>query len=244
MKVLIFGATSAIAQAVARKVAEQHGELFLVARHSETLKIIADDLLVRGASKVGQAVGDLTHQEKFTEWVDSAAQFMKGIDVVLIAHGVLGDQKELEKSGDLAFDIFNVNFISAALLAEAAAHYFEKGKRGVIAVIGSVAGDRGRQSNYYYGSAKAGLEAFLEGLRNRLYPHGVGVVTIKPGFVSTPMTAHLKQNFLFAKPEKIADGILSAIEKKKDVVYLPWFWRWILFVIKAIPECIFKRLKL
>ncbi|MFM8312776.1 MAG: SDR family oxidoreductase [Deltaproteobacteria bacterium] len=244
MKMLIFGATSAIAEAVARKVAYDHGDLFLVGRNSETLDLMAQDLSVRGAGRVGKANGDLTHLEKFTEWVESAAHFMKGIDVILIAHGSLGEQKELEKNSDLAFDIFNVNFISAALLAETSARYLEKGGRGVIAVIGSVAGDRGRQSNYYYGSAKAGLECFLQGLRNRLFPLGVRVLTIKPGFVSTPMTAHLKQNFLFAKPEVVATGILKAIRNHKDVVYLPWFWRWIMCVIQSIPEILFKRLKL
>lgn len=244
MKMLIFGATSAIAEAVAKEIAFNHGELFLVGRNSDSLQMIAQDLLVRGASRVGQISGDLTHREKYGEWIEAAAEFMKGIDVVLIAHGTLGNQRELEKNADDAYDIFNVNFISAALLAEAAAHYFERGKRGTIAVIGSVAGDRGRQSNYYYGAAKGGLEIFLQGLRNRLYSRGVGVITIKPGFVSTPMTAHLKQNFLFAKPEIVAKGIIRAIEKEKDVVYLPWFWKCILCVIKSIPECLFKRLKL
>jgi decaprenylphospho-beta-D-erythro-pentofuranosid-2-ulose 2-reductase len=244
MKMLIFGATSAIAEAVARQVARVHGELYLVGRNPETLDMIAQDLIVRGARKVGKESGDLTYREKYADWIDSASHFMKGIDVILIAHGVLGDQKELEQNNDLAFDHFNTNLMSAALLAEAAGHYFERAKRGVIAVIGSVAGDRGRQSNYYYGSAKGGLEIFLQGLRNRLYPHGVSVLTIKPGFVSTPMTAHLKKNFLFASPDRVASGILHAIKKEKDVVYLPWFWKWVLCVIKSIPEGVFKRLKL
>lgn len=244
MKILILGATSAIAEAVARKIASQHGELFLVARNGQTLEMISQDLIVRGATRVGQAVGDLTFQEKYTEWFEAADHFMKGIDVVLIAHGTLGEQRELEKDPDLAFDVFNVNFISAALLSQAAANYFEKGRRGVIAVLGSVAGDRGRQSNYFYGSAKAGLDQFLEGLRNRMFLSGVSVVTIKPGFVSTPMTAHLRKNFLFANPEVIASGILKAIVKKRDIVYLPWFWKYIMCVIKMIPEFIFKRLKL
>ena len=244
MKVLIFGATSAIAEAVARQVAKQHGDLYLVGRNAEVLEMISKDLIVRGAGKVAHAVGDLTHREKYQEWIEAATHFLKGIDVVLIAHGALGSQKELEKDPDIAFDMFNTNFISAALLAEASAQYFIKGNRGTIAVIGSVAGDRGRQSNYYYGSAKAGLEAFLSGLRNRLHSHGVHVLTIKPGFVSTPMTAHLKQNFLFAQPDAVAQGILRAVEKHKDVVYLPWFWKWFLCIIKIIPECIFKRLKL
>jgi short-subunit dehydrogenase len=124
------------------------------------------------------------------------------------------------------------------------ADFFEKQKHGVITVISSVAGDRGRQSNYIYGSAKAGLSVYLDGLRNRLYSAGVAVVTIKPGFVDTPMTAHLKKGFLFASPEKVARDILRAIEKRKCVVYTPWFWRWIMFVIKSIPETIFRKLKL
>lgn len=244
MKMAIFGATSAIAEAVARKVAEQHGEIFLVGRNKDSVEIISQDLIVRGARRVGHAVGDLTHREKYSEWIESAALFMKGMDVVLVAHGILGEQRELEKNPDLAFDVFNVNFMSAALIAETAAQYFERGRRGTIAVIGSVAGDRGRQSNYYYGAAKGGLDIFLQGLRNRLYPLGISVLTIKPGFVSTPMTAHLKQSFLFAKPDKVASGILKAIHQEKSVVYLPSFWKWIMCIIKSIPEFIFKRMKL
>ena len=244
MKLLIFGATSAIAQSVAKKVAHEGGELFLVGRHQDTLKIIAQDLVVRGAKKVGEIAADLTFREQYSEWVASAAKFMKGIDVVLIAHGVLGDQKQLEQNSDNAFDLINVNFISAALLAEASAHYFEIEKKGTIAVIGSVAGDRGRQSNYYYGAAKGGLEIFLQGLRNRLFPLGIHVLTIKPGFVSTPMTAHLKKNIMFASADSVANGILKGIAKKRDVVYLPCFWAIIMGIIKSIPESIFKRLKL
>lgn len=218
MKMIIFGATSAIAQAVAREVGQNRGELFLVGRNQESLQMLEADLRVRGAGKVGILAGDWSQGEKFSDWVNEGAKFLSGLDVVLIAHGNLPDQVVVEKDPKMAVENFYTNFVSAALLAEASAHYFERGKRGIIAVIGSVAGDRGRQSNYYYGAAKGGLELFLQGLRNRLYPLGVSVITIKPGFVSTPMTAHLKRNFLFASPERIARGILEAIRKKRDVV--------------------------
>ena len=120
----------------------------------------------------------------------------------------------------------------------------EERKYGCIAVISSVAGDRGRQSNYIYGTAKGALTLFLQGLRNRLARSNVQVLTLKPGFVDTPMTAHLKKGLLFVSPETIAKGILRSIQKKKNEVYLPWFWYFIMKIIKTIPEFIFKRMKL
>jgi short-subunit dehydrogenase len=124
------------------------------------------------------------------------------------------------------------------------ANYFEKRGEGTLAAISSVAGDRGRQSNYVYGTAKAAVNAYLQGLRNRLYSKGVHVLTIKPGFVDTPMTAHLKQGPLFASVDQVARDIVKAIEKKKCIIYTPWFWRWIMLVIRLIPESLFRRLKL
>ena len=124
------------------------------------------------------------------------------------------------------------------------ANRFEQSRGGCIAVISSVAGDRGRQSNYVYGSAKGGLDRFLQGLRNRLYRAGVAVVTIKPGFVDTPMTAALPKNALYASPRQVARGVYRAIEARRSVVYLPWFWRPIMLLIKLLPESVFKRLRL
>jgi short-subunit dehydrogenase len=156
----------------------------------------------------------------------------------------LGDQKACEQDFSLAEKEIRTNFLSCVSLLTLISNEMEKEKAGTIAVISSVAGDRGRQSNYIYGSAKGALNLFLQGLRNRMYPLGVRVLTIKPGFVDTPMTAAFKKNILFAKPDQIARGIVKAIDRKKDVVYLPFFWWGIMAIIKAIPEWIFKRLKL
>jgi decaprenylphospho-beta-D-erythro-pentofuranosid-2-ulose 2-reductase len=243
-KILIIGATSAIAQAFARICAQKGGQLFLVARNPEKLQVLAADLKVRGATVAGILAVDANALDQHEAIVSAATENLKGLDTVLIAHGSLPDQKKAERDFKIAGQEYKTNFLSVVSMLTPIADFFEKQQHGVIAVISSVAGDRGRQSNYIYGSAKAGLSVYLDGLRNRLYHNGVAVVTIKPGFVDTPMTAHLKKGFLFASPEKVAQDIFRAVDKKKCVVYTPWFWRWIMFIIKSIPETIFRRLKL
>lgn len=243
MKVLIFGATSAIAQATARHFAEAGDSLFLVGRNAEKLARIADDLRIRGASSVEHKAADLTQTEQHASLIQTALKALGGIDIVLIAHGVLGNQKEAEQDYQVAESIYRTNLLSVISLVTPIANLMEAQKRGTIAVISSVAGDRGRQSNYVYGSTKGGLNIYLQGLRNRLHPAGVQVVTLKPGFVDTPMTAGMKKNFLFAPPEQVAQGIYQAIRKGRNVVYLPPFWFWILLVVKVLPEFLFKRLK-
>ena len=243
-KVLILGATSSIAMEFAKILAQDKNELFLVARNEEKLRSVSKDLEVRGAVIKGTLVQDLSVLSHHAKVVAEAVEKLGQIDTALIAHGILGDQKASEQDFQLALKEIETNFMSVASLASLLANLMEKNKRGCIAVISSVAGDRGRQSNYIYGSAKGGLNIFLQGLRNRLFFSGVQVLTIKPGFVDTPMTAHLPKNALFAPPSKVARGIVQAIAKKKDVVYLPRFWCWILTVIRLVPECIFKRLRL
>ena len=169
---------------------------------------------------------------------------MGELDTVLIAHGLLGDQRASERDFKLAEQAYKTNFLSVVSMLTPISAYFEVQRRGTIAVISSVAGERGRQSNFIYGSAKAGLSVYLAGLRNRLYPSGVTVLTIKPGFVDTPMTAHLRKTALFASPEKVAREISRAIERRRSVLYSPAIWFWIMAVIRLIPEPVFKRLKL
>jgi decaprenylphospho-beta-D-erythro-pentofuranosid-2-ulose 2-reductase len=169
---------------------------------------------------------------------------MDSIDFALIAHGVLGDQEEAEADYAVAEQILTTNFLSAVSLSTELGNYFEAMGAGTLGVISSVAGDRGRKSNYVYGASKGALNIFLDGLRNRVDRAGVQVLTIRPGFVATPMTAHLKQNALFAHPNQIADGILAAIIARKDVVYLPKIWRPIMFLIRNIPERIFKKMNM
>jgi short-subunit dehydrogenase len=243
-KILILGATSAIAQAVAKRFASKGGSLFLVARDKEKLKAIEDDLRVRGAKIVESKVADLNDCSKHQEIIDSAIQVLSGLDVALIAYGVLGDKAACEEDYLLAEKILKTNFLSVISLSILLKKYFMKQKKGCLAVISSVAGDRGRQSNYIYGSSKGGLNIFLGGLRNRLAPFGVQVLTINPGFVDTPMTADMKKGILFVSPDFIAKGIDRAITKGKDIVYLPWVWRPIMIVIRMIPEFIFKKLRL
>ncbi|RKZ36683.1 MAG: short-chain dehydrogenase [Gammaproteobacteria bacterium] len=243
-KILIIGATSAIAQATAKLFAQQHHALFLVGRDADKLEAIAADLKVRGAHQVDYTTLDLNEFDKHSAMLEEAYTRLEGLDTVLIAHGILDDQKAGEQDYAKAEQALRTNFLSVVSLLTPIANRLEKQHYGCIAVISSVAGDRGRQSNYIYGTAKGALTLFLQGLRNRLHPANVCVLTIKPGFVDTPMTASLKKGALWAEPESIARGIYRAIEKRKNSVYLPWFWWIIMTVIRHIPEPIFKRMKL
>jgi short-subunit dehydrogenase len=173
-----------------------------------------------------------------------AVAALGGLDAVLIAHGTLSDQAACQQSVELTMRELNINFLSVVSLLTLLGNHFEQQRRGVIAVISSVAGDRGRGSNYVYGTAKAGVSAFLQGLRNRLAKVGVQVLTIKPGLVDTPMTAHLKKNRLYSPPSVVGEGIYHAMKQGRDVAYLPWFWRYIMLIILHIPELIFKRMSL
>ena len=243
-RVLIIGATSAIAQEVAKIYADSGSQLFLVGRNTDKLEQVARDLSIRGASAIDSLSLDLAEIESHEEILTAAEKFLGGIDIVLTAHGTLPDQKTCEASVNQAIQEMQINLLSTVSLLTLLANYFEKQGCGCLAVISSVAGDRGRQSNYVYGAAKGGLSIFLQGLRNRLSRAGVCVLTIKPGFVITPMTAEFKKGVLWAHPNRVAEAIVSAIRKRKNVVYVPWFWRWIMFIIRNIPENIFKRMSL
>ncbi len=243
-KVLIIGATSAIAQATAKIYAEQQDALFLVGRDIDKLTVIAADLKVRGASKVDYTELDLNKCERHQDMLQQAESSLEGMDIVLIAYGTLDDQKECEQEYAKTKRALHTNFLSVVSLLTLLANQLEPQNYGSIAVISSVAGDRGRQSNYVYGAAKGALSIFLQGLRNRLQKSNISVLDVKPGFVDTPMTSELKKGVLWAKPEAIAKGIYKAIEKRKNTVYLPWFWWPIMTIIRYIPEPIFKRMKL
>lgn len=244
-KVLIVGATSAIAQATARLFAARGDRLFLAARTLERLEMVRQDLAARGAGSVGVMALDANERARHGVLLDAAEKAMDGLDLVLIAHGVLSDQKACEVSVERTLADIETNALSVVAFLTLVAGRFESRRAGTIAVISSVAGDRGRKSNYVYGAAKGMVSLFLQGLRNRLAGAGVQVLTIKPGFVDTPMTAGIaKGGPLWATPDTIAAGVVAAIEKGQDVVYLPWFWRPIMLVIRLIPERVFKRLSL
>ena len=240
--VLALGATSAIGEATLRLLAERGARFYLVARNQEKLNAVAADLQTRGATGVATHVMDLDDTAAHAAMLAAAAQSLGTIDLALLAHGVLGTQEDTEASYAAAEAVLRTNFLSPVSLITWLANYFESTKQGTLAVISSVAGDRGRRSNYVYGASKGALNVFLEGVRARLDRVGVQVLTIKPGFVATPMTAHLPQGPLFAKPSQVAQGIVKAIEKRRDVVYLPGFWRVIMLIIRVIPGRIFKKL--
>lgn len=244
-KILVIGATSAIAQATARLWATQGHRLYLIGRDEARLQTIAGDLKIRGATTVALATLDVNDFARHGAVLDAATAALEGLDIVLIAHGTLGDQSASEADFSVALQELNTNAISVISLLTHLANRFEIQRQGTIAVISSVAGDRGRQSNYVYGTAKGAVTVFLQGMRNRLHRSGVQVLTIKPGFVDTPMTAGIdKRGPLWARPEAIGQAILRGIEQRRDVIYAPWFWRWILAVIRLIPERYFKRLRL
>jgi len=243
-RILLLGATSAIATACARRWAMQGATFFLVGRTAEKLSHVADDLATRGAT-VQTYVLDLNHFGQHVEMLDACYAAMEQVDIALIAHGTLPDQKACEEDAQLAVQEFTSNGLSVIALLTELTNRMEAQKSGCIAVISSVAGDRGRPSNYLYGAAKGAVTEFCSGLRARLFKSGVHVLTIKPGFVNTPMTQGLPlPKLLLATPDRVAKDILRALERRRDTLYTPWFWRLIMLIINNIPGPIFKRLDL
>ncbi|HTD96402.1 MAG TPA: SDR family oxidoreductase [Edaphobacter sp.] len=243
-KILVLGATSGIAEATCRIWASQGASLFLVARNAEKLAAVAADLRTRGASFVDTAVADLDDTDQHPALLGHAVNSLTGMDVAYLAHGVLGDQTRAEQDFNTAAHILHTNLMAPVSLLTWLANYCVQRHAGTLAVISSVAGDRGRKSNYLYGSSKAGLSAFLGGLRNRVDREGVTVLAIKPGPTRTAMTAGMPKSEKFADVDAVAESIVSAIDKRKDVLYVPFQWQPIMFVIRNIPERIFKKLNL
>lgn len=243
---LIIGATSAIAHETARLLAVRGDQLILVGRNADKLSAIATDLSILGARRVECITQDLDQISDYEGFIQQTINLYGQLDLALLAHGTLPDQPTLQQQASATLHSMHTNGLSYIGLLTPLANYFEQQGSGCIAVITSVAGDRGRQSNYVYGASKALVSTFCQGLRNRLAKTNVQVLTIKPGFTDTPMTAHLPKAgaIPWAKPEAIAAGIVQAINNKKDVVYLPKFWRLIMLLIQHIPEKIFKKLSL
>jgi short-subunit dehydrogenase len=236
----VFGATSGIAQAVARLLVARGCGLVLVGRNRERLESVAADLRARGAASVRLVVADLADCSDHARVMDEVGE----VDAALVAHGVLGDQALAERDFDHARRILDTNFTSAASLALRLASLFERRGRGRLVVVGSVAGDRGRKSNYVYGASKAAVDMLMQGLRHRLAGTGVQVLTIKPGIIDTPMTAHLPRSPLFASAERAARGIVAAMDGHASVAYVPGVWRWIMAVIRRIPDRVFHKTNL
>jgi decaprenylphospho-beta-D-erythro-pentofuranosid-2-ulose 2-reductase len=243
-KILVLGATSGIAEATCRIWAKQGARLFLVARNADKLAAVAADLKTRGASYVDTAVADLDDTTQHPTLLAHAINSLTGMDVAYLAHGILGEQPQAELEFAHAAQILHTNFVAPVSMLTWLANYCVQRHAGVLAVISSVAGDRGRKSNYLYGSSKAGLSAFLGGLRNRVDREGVTVLTIKPGPTKTAMTSGMKGSEKFADVNKVAETIVAAVDKKRDSLYVPFQWQPIMFVIRNIPESVFKKLNL
>jgi len=241
--VLILGATSAIARATAAAFAARGDTLYLASRDQEELRRISADLRLRFGVKVHHGMFDAEATDTHEAFFKTVISDMPDLSGVVLAFGFLGDQKAA-RDFNTGKHVIAANFTGAASILGLCANHFEPLHYGFIIGISSVAGDRGRQSNYVYGAAKGALSLYLQGLRNRLYSSGVRVITVKPGFVDTAMTYGMPGLFLVASPQYIGKRIVRSLERSGDVVYLPWFWRYIMLIIKHIPEFIFKRMKL
>ena len=245
MKILILGATSAIAQAYARRRAAHGSDFLLAGRREDRLTAVAADLRACGAASADTLVLDLAT-------MDSTEMQMRDIrtrfgepDEVVIAYGVLGEQASAERDVAQARALIDSNFTSAVLWILALLKDSPEAHKLVIVGIGSVAGDRGRASNFIYGSAKAGFDHFLEGLAHKYGGSPVRIVRVKPGFVDTPMTAGIEKGGpLWAKPDQVAADIQRAVEKGRRIVYTPWFWWPIMMIIRHLPWFVFRRLKI
>jgi len=244
MNWLILGATSGIAIPLARELASRKHRLFLAARDQKRLDLLATDLKTRYDIEVKTSILDALDFDSHNKFIEKVESTFGHIYGVIWAIGTIGDQKEAETDFSLAHEIIQANYTSAVSLLSRLAEQMQARRKGHIVGLSSVAGDRGRVKNYIYGSAKAGLSAFLQGLRQRLAPYGIHVLTVKPGFVDTRMTRGQEGMFLIAKPEDVAREIALAIDRKIEVLYTPWFWRFIMLILRHISEKIFKHLRL
>jgi short-subunit dehydrogenase len=231
-----------MAVAIARQLAGEGNNIQLAARNVERLRPLQSDLSIRHSI-------DCTLHEFDAERSKGHADFFSDLhpapDATICVFGYLGDQTLAESDWKECERTIQVNFTGAVSILNAAANHYAEKKAGLIVGISSVAGERGRQSNYVYGSAKAGFTAYLSGMRNRLFHQGVHVLTVKPGFVYTRMTEGLTlPKLLTATPEQVAAAVCKAMKKKKNTLYVKWFWRWIMLIIKSIPEPVFKKLKM
>ena len=236
------GATSDMALAIGREFAGQGWNLILGGRDPQALEPIRTDLEIRHNIQAKTVFCDVAQPEKTIAELEAIHPSPQGM---VCAIGYLGDQKKAEQHWSEAATILHTNFNGCVALLNAFANQLEINRNGFIIGISSVAGDRGRQSNYIYGAAKAGFTAYLSGLRSRLAKKNVHVMTVKPGFVYTRMTEAMKlPAIVTATPEQVAKDVFAAYQKGKDVIYTRWFWRWIMLIIRSIPEKLFKKLSL
>lgn len=240
--ILIIGAKSDIAKEVARVYAKNGYDLYLAGRDIETINDLANDIKLRSDVAVELKEFDMVDFNSHLDFYNSLDP--KPLGVIVVA-GYMAEQKECEQDFQKTLNTINVNFTGSVSILNIVTNDMEKNKNGFIVGISSVAGDRGRKTNYIYGSSKAGFSAYLSGLRNRLFNSSVQVLTVKPGFVNTKMTEGLDlPEKLTAQPKEVANDIFKAQQSKKDILYTKKIWRLIMLIIKNIPEMVFKRMGL
>ena len=240
---IILGASSSMAKAFARAVSEQGHAVLLAGRDMDDLKRSASDCVAYGA-RIGEAVKFDARKRSTFAAIIKRATAEDGLINVAVFVGSMPTQDEIDAKPSLIEGTVIDNFSGPAEFLQNIAPEMEAREGGCVVGVGSVAGDRGRVGNYVYGAAKAGFATYLSGLRNRLTRSGGHVVTVKPGFVDTGMTWGIEGMFLVATPEKVAADILKAVAKKKNVIYTPFFWRYIMLIIRSIPEFIFKKMSI
>jgi short-subunit dehydrogenase len=240
-RVAVVGATSSIGRALAGELAAHGARLHLMARDPMEAGRVQSDLQVRYGAAVTFGLFDASQPAMHGESVTEAVAALGGLDLAVVAVGDLGDQRAAEADFAQAQRIIDANYAGLVSVLGHLANYFEKQRHGAILAITSVAADRGRRSNYFYGSAKAGLDRFLQGLRARLYAANVRVLTVKPGYVDSRMTFG-RVSVLIASPQQVARAALRSLRRGRSVVYVPWFWFWIMLLVRAVPESVFRRL--
>jgi decaprenylphospho-beta-D-erythro-pentofuranosid-2-ulose 2-reductase len=239
-RVLIFGATSAIAQEIAHVYAARGARLVLIGRNAEKLDALVKSI---GSPVVASQSADLNQTAGSPGLVNEAIKALGGgLDVAVIAHGLLGDQLATERDFAQAREVIATNFLSVVALLIPLANHLESAGSGHLAVLSSVAGERGRPRNYTYGAAKGALTIYMQGLRSRLGGRGIGVHTIKLGPVDTPMTVDHAKTLLFARPPGVASAIVRAIDAGRGETFVPGFWRVIMFIVRWLPEAVFRRI--
>jgi decaprenylphospho-beta-D-erythro-pentofuranosid-2-ulose 2-reductase len=238
-RVAIFGATSTVAQCLARHYAERGARLALIGRDRNKLAALAESV---GPAAAFVRAQDFAETEQADATVRAAFEALGGFDLALIAHGLLGDQLRSEQELSVALEIAHVNYTSVVALLIPIANRMAAQGCGQIAVLSTVAAERGRPRNYTYAAAKGALNVYLQGLRSRLYGEGVSVHTLKLGPMDTPMTAGHAKNALFASADRAAQGVVRALSRGAEEAYVPGFWRPIMFVVRNLPEPLFQRI--
>lgn len=243
MNIVILGASSAIARAIAAEVGKDD-QVMLLGRDLDDIGDTAADVhLQTGAKTFHQEcdIGDATQRQQS---IDYSIQSLGHIDVLFFCHGMMCEQEQALRDSDACARMLEINYTATVLFANAVLAHFEERKSGIFCFLSSVAGDRGRQSNFLYGSSKAALDTYVRGLQHKLAPTNLHALLVKPGFVDTAMTWGLPGMFLVASPERVARDIWRAIRKRRYTLYTPWFWRFIMLIIRCLPRFIFHKSKL